>query len=179
MDAQSKLASTYQTGYVGVFEPDYAKAAKWYKKAAEQGDALSQVNLGEMYLKGEGVLKSWKRGVRWLRKAADQRYALGELKLAETLDSTNPEEALSWYRKAAAQGRRGAYNALAEKYYSGEGAPKDLVQAHMWYNLLFLGNGQWGVKGKEMREKIAKELTPEQLEKAEDMAIDWMEQHEQ
>jgi Sel1 repeat len=32
-----------------------AQAIKWYRKAAEQGDAVAQFNLGVMYAKGEGV----------------------------------------------------------------------------------------------------------------------------
>ena len=34
---------------------DYAEALKWYRLAAEQGDAASQDNLGKMYASGEGV----------------------------------------------------------------------------------------------------------------------------
>ena len=34
---------------------DYAEAIKWYRKAAEQGYASAQYNLGIMYDDGEGV----------------------------------------------------------------------------------------------------------------------------
>ncbi len=34
---------------------DYAQAAKWYRKAAEQGHAYAQFNLGYMYRFGQGV----------------------------------------------------------------------------------------------------------------------------
>ena len=34
---------------------DYAQAVKWYRKAAEQGYANAQFNLGLMYTKVEGV----------------------------------------------------------------------------------------------------------------------------
>jgi len=34
---------------------DYAEAVKWYRIAAEQGDAEAQAMLGIMYLNGEGV----------------------------------------------------------------------------------------------------------------------------
>ena len=32
-----------------------AEAVKWYRKAAEQGDANAQFNLGSMYVQGGGV----------------------------------------------------------------------------------------------------------------------------
>ena len=34
---------------------DYAKALKWYRRAADQGDADAQNNVGEMYHDGLGV----------------------------------------------------------------------------------------------------------------------------
>jgi len=34
---------------------DYKQAVKWYTKAAEQGDADAQYNLGLMYANGQGV----------------------------------------------------------------------------------------------------------------------------
>ena len=36
---------------------DSAEAAKWYRKAAEQGHANAQNNLGLMYMSGRGVAK--------------------------------------------------------------------------------------------------------------------------
>ena len=34
---------------------DYVEAVKWYRKAAEQGNAEAQYNLGVMYYKGKGI----------------------------------------------------------------------------------------------------------------------------
>ena len=34
---------------------DYAEAAKWYRKAADQGRAKAQLSLGMMYFVGKGV----------------------------------------------------------------------------------------------------------------------------
>jgi uncharacterized protein len=36
---------------------DYAEAVKWYRLAAEQGDAQAQNNLGVTYESGQGVLQ--------------------------------------------------------------------------------------------------------------------------
>ncbi len=43
----------YADGY-GVVTND-AEAARWYRLAAEQGNAKAQYNLGIMYVNGEGV----------------------------------------------------------------------------------------------------------------------------
>jgi len=47
-------------------------AAEWYKKAADQGHARAQYNLGVMYANGEGVEEDDKAAVKWLTKAAEQ-----------------------------------------------------------------------------------------------------------
>jgi hypothetical protein len=51
---------------------DSAEAVKWCRKAAEQGLAAAQNNLGDMYANGDGVPKDYAEAVKWYRKAADQ-----------------------------------------------------------------------------------------------------------
>ena len=50
----------------------YAQAAEWYRKAAEQGDAGAQFNLGHLYYDGQGVPQDYGEAVRWFRLAAAQ-----------------------------------------------------------------------------------------------------------
>ena len=50
---------------------DYAQAARWYLKAAQQNHALAQFNLGVMYASGQGVSRSDKEAEVWFGKAAD------------------------------------------------------------------------------------------------------------
>ena len=45
---------------------------KWYRKAAEQGNADGQFNLGACYRDGTGVGKDEAEAVKWYSKAADQ-----------------------------------------------------------------------------------------------------------
>ena len=51
---------------------NYSKAAKWLRKAADQGIASAQYNLGLMYANGNGVPKDYSEAEKWYRKAADQ-----------------------------------------------------------------------------------------------------------
>jgi len=41
-------------------------------KAAEQGDAMAQFNLGVMYDEGQGVARDDAKAVEWYTKAAEQ-----------------------------------------------------------------------------------------------------------
>ena len=63
---------------------DYGQAAIWYRRAADQGEAIAQVNLGEMYETGRGVTKDFAQAANWYRRAADKgdadaQYHLGQM----------------------------------------------------------------------------------------------------
>ena len=55
----------------GVLEDD-REAVKWTRKAAEQGGASAQNNLGVMYQNGEGVPKDYVKAYAWWIRAAAQ-----------------------------------------------------------------------------------------------------------
>ena len=54
---------------------DDAEAVRWYRLAAEQGDAIAQSNLGVMYATGRGVPQDDAEAVRWYRLSAEQGNA--------------------------------------------------------------------------------------------------------
>jgi TPR repeat protein len=62
------------------------KVARWYRKAADQGLAQAQYNLGVMFDQGCGVAQSDMEAVRWLRKAADQGDAQAQYNLGVMFD---------------------------------------------------------------------------------------------
>ena len=55
-------------------ETDSAKAAEWYRKAAEQGLDSAQYHLGRCYEGGHGVTKDLTKAAEWYQKAADKGY---------------------------------------------------------------------------------------------------------
>jgi len=59
---------------------------KWYRKAAEQGYAVGQSNLGFMYSNGYGVPKNDAEAIKWYRRAAKQGYAEAQYNLAIMYD---------------------------------------------------------------------------------------------
>jgi len=44
---------------------DYAEAHKWYQRAANQGYAKAQGNLGVMYVNGEAVAADYMEAYKW------------------------------------------------------------------------------------------------------------------
>jgi uncharacterized protein len=65
---------------------DYAEAVRWYRKAAEQGLANAQFNLGLMYAKGQGVPQDYAEAPMWLNLAASRTSGDVQQKSAETRD---------------------------------------------------------------------------------------------
>ena len=105
-EAQRLLGSMYRFYSKGLPQNN-AKAAHWLRKAAEQGDTVSQVQLGLMYdlwRHSEGVPLDYAKAVYWYRKAAEQGDACGQ------------------------------YH-LGGKYALGRGVPEDDVAAYAWLSL--------------------------------------------
>lgn len=63
--AQHILAMMYQSGELG-FWRKYQKAAFYFEKAAKQGNAEAQLNLGDLYMIGKGVAASVENGLFWI-----------------------------------------------------------------------------------------------------------------
>jgi uncharacterized protein len=132
-----------------------------------------------MYNEGMGAVQDYKEAVKWYTKAAEQgqaeaQYSLG-LMYSEGLGVTQDyKEAVNWYRKAAEQGYAKAQFNLGIMYDIGLGVTQDYKSAHMWYNIAAASGSSTAV---ESRDLIAKEMTPSQIEKAQDMAREWMAKH--
>ncbi|MDC0305257.1 sel1 repeat family protein [bacterium] len=73
---------------------DYAEAVKWYRKAAEQGDASAQVNLGWMYDKGKGVPQDYAKAYMFYNLAAAQGHKNAE-KNREQIGEAMPQEQIA------------------------------------------------------------------------------------
>ena len=61
---------------------DFQEAAKWYRKAADQGNAKAMVGLGFVFMNGYGVEKDYGEALTWFRKANDQNDGYALLRLA-------------------------------------------------------------------------------------------------
>jgi hypothetical protein len=102
-----KLGWKYSNGLA--VPKDYAKAAKLFHKAAEQGHAVAQHQLGTLYELGRGVPEDYKEALSWYRKAADQgnadsSFSVGLMYAAGMGVVQDDVEAEKWYRLSAAQG---------------------------------------------------------------------------
>ncbi len=67
-EAQNYVGEIYHKG-LGT-EPDYAKAAEWYEKAAAQGSKRAQINLGSLYESGLGVEQDVNKALNLYRQGS-------------------------------------------------------------------------------------------------------------
>jgi TPR repeat protein len=80
------------------------------------------------------------------------------------------KEAVRLYRLSAEQGDVDAQLKLGVSYGMGRGVLKDYALAHMWWSL----SGSNGNKeAAENRDIVETKMTPQQIEKAEEMARNW------
>jgi hypothetical protein len=109
-------AEALQKGNNAYERKDYAEAMRWYRKAAEQGNADAQFTIGLLYENGWGVAQDYAEAMRWFRKVADQGNAdaqdnIGGLYVKGWGVAQDYAEAMRWFRKAANQGNDDAqYN---------------------------------------------------------------------
>ena len=114
------------------------EAARWFRKAAEQGHAGAQDKLGGMYYIGHGFMEDHTEAARWFRKAAEQGYAEAQHMLGDMYSSgmglmKDYAEAATWWQKAAEQGHAGAQYKLGVIYNCGEGVVQDDTEAVRWF----------------------------------------------
>lgn len=108
--SSSATAETYlQLGNRNYIEGNYTEAVRYYRLAAQQGDADAQYNLGDCYYNGTGVTQDYEEAKKWFEKAAAQGN-----EAAKTLLSTLP---------ATVQVQNNEITLLTEKIVTQSGIP--------------------------------------------------------
>ena len=130
-EALYQKAEKYYYG-IGVRQ-DYADAAKFYRKAAEQGHAKAQNSLGYMYSLGQGVPQDNNEALKWYRLAAAGGIAIARERLdrlqaaAGIAAQTGTEHSTAGNESADELYRKG------RMYYCGQGVNLNYEEAAKWY----------------------------------------------
>ena len=116
--------------------------------------------------------QNYQEALKWYRLAAAQGDSQAQYNVAWMYFNGHGvtqdyQEALKWYRLAAAQGDSQAQYNLGSMYGNGQGVPPDYVRAHMWSNL---ASAVGIAEGTRNRDAAAMRMTPQQIQKAQDMA---------
>jgi TPR repeat protein len=138
---QGHVFSQYQlAGIYGKVDKELQLAAHWYRKPAEQGNAIAQVELGLMYHLGEAVEQSDKEALAWFRKAAEQgdtnayaQVAIGYMYLLGKGVKQSDRKAVAWFQKAVKQNLAEAQVYLGSMYLYGKGVEQSDKEAIKWF----------------------------------------------
>ena len=141
-------------------------------KLAEQGDAYSQHNLGNLYDHGWGIPENDKTAVMWYTRAAEQGHASAQANLGTMYaDGWGVQQdyktAVMWYTKAAEQGHARAQTVLGTMYANGEGVPENDVKAYVWVSMAKANGDE---VAKVIIDVFKTEMTKEQIAKAQKLA---------
>jgi len=84
---------------------DIKQAVEWYTRAAQQGLAMAQFNLGTLYSTGGGIPRDEAKAADWLERAANKGIAQAQFNLAILYEygrgvRLNAAKALHWYHQA-------------------------------------------------------------------------------
>ena len=134
MSAQIMLGALYSKG--GAVARNDKLAALWFERAANQGNAEAQYQLGNLYENSQ-LPKDYKAAANWYQKAAQQGSAKAQARLgvfyAEGMGvNKNTNEALLWSGKAALQGNLEAQFWLGLLYKLGDAIPQNDTLARGW-----------------------------------------------
>ena len=165
---------------------DYATVLKLLEPLVKEGNPDAKTTVGFMYRHGLGVPQDNTKAHELLLDAANQgnwqaQYNISSMYLKGLGVKQDPVEGAKWLERAAEQGLGQAQFMLGRMYSQGKELPPDYVRSYMWYslaasNVIFGKNLQTATTNE--RAKFAEvKMTPEQVSKAKELAIEWAAVH--
>jgi TPR repeat protein len=159
---------------------DTAQAIDWFRKAAAQGHAPAEFQMGQLHDFGLGVAQHDGEALAWYRKAAEHGSAAGQRVVGDFYQkgrgvTADPAEAARWYRRGADGDDIRAQYQLGEMYFSGTGVTRDYASAYLWFSIAAaqapLMDNRKGLL--ELRNIAAARMTPEAVAEAARRVAAW------
>ena len=165
-DALRQAAAMYEKG--DELPQNYAKAAKWYGKAADLSPEAG-VKLASMLIDGTGVPRDYEQALTLCQSAAKQNYAPGQFCVGYLHQRglgvpAAPKEAAKWYELASERRFPPAMMALADMYWKGKEVAVDRPRA---FCLLLLASQRGAPDAKTQAQSLWKEMSKNDLKRLE------------
>lgn len=135
--AQIALSKLYSGTLYGDFRRNYKKSFQWMEAAANQGNTDAEVEMAEMYIRGEVIPMNARKAKTWYEKAAakddlDGINGLARLYRYGSGVRKDQEKAFEYYQEASLQGHTRSQVGLGMAYRDARGVKKNLVYAYAW-----------------------------------------------
>lgn len=145
--------------------PDFLEV----KKAAEDGDAGAQFQVGKMYINGDGTGKDFDKGNEWLKKSAGQDHEKAAHRLGMVYRyghgvDVDYSESAKWFRQSAELGYMAGQSELGQMYRMGWGLETNAFEAYKWIRMAADRGNKTAISRKS---ELETNLTPEQIKTAE------------
>lgn len=176
IEAQFRVGAAYDYGKGA--PRDSAEAMKWYRKAADQGNAEAQNSVGS----GLQAEKRYEEARVWYEKASAQGHALATNNLAYLHDlglgvKQDRQKGFELYSRAADLGWAEAMWNIANMYGASQLGEKDMVNACVWAKRAqkFAGPYERQLQNHLVRvmPQLERMLSPEQVSSCYQQAESW------
>ena len=179
-------AQEFREVVVAYDQGDYVMAHLGFLSFAEQGDARAQFYLGRMFMDGEGVPQDYAEAAKWYWRAANQEDAAAQNNLGVMYEngegvSRDLEQAYMWFNLSAS--RLPASDKKMGKTYGLTGLPANTGNSFANRPFVPLGDKAASTTGRRVenrrekvvrnRDRVAAQLTPAALARAQRMAREW------
>jgi len=162
------LSADLQKGLDAFSEGDYATSLAECQPLAEEGNAQAQFCVGRLYANGFGVAMDDAQALKWYGLAAAAGHA-------EAQYSLGVMHANGWgvqMNEVPAAGYAPAQTALGFSYKHGAGVERDLVKAHVWFDIA-AQRGDYAAASE--REDLAEHMSEDDVFAARRSALQWLE----
>ncbi|GAB7023950.1 hypothetical protein JCM12178A_25090 [Salidesulfovibrio brasiliensis] len=120
--------------YIFSDHKDELMALKWCQLAADRGNDQAKINLGVMYMQGDGVEKDYKKALELFKEASCNDDGISTNNVGVVFYQRGKFlDALHWYRKAEKYGNSLASYNIGIMYLRGHGVPKSYFLAHKYF----------------------------------------------
>jgi|SRR5690554_1706933 len=175
-EAYYALGVLYRRG-IGV-DKDAGKWEEYMTEAGEQWLRPAMTDLLDTYRDGDpqvGIDQDEEKHLYWLEKTAEDGSAFSMLNMAITYRQglgveVDLEKSFAWIMRAVELDDLTAQRMAGEYFEKGMVVDGNLVKAYMLYDLA-------GTSGIEKRERVAKQMTDEQVEEAIARSWQWQLEH--
>jgi TPR repeat protein len=169
-----RVAGMYESGVD--LNRDMVEAIKWYRRAAEKGNAEAQVKLADRLSTAETMPRNYDEARSWCELAAAKDYAPGAYCLGRFYRiglgvSRDPQAAEKWFQKGAWLGDGHSMLQLGEMYQNGEGVKANRITAYTW--MLLALSCRDAEAGPEAR-SLQREMSKKEIERAQEKAAEFL-----
>jgi hypothetical protein len=114
---------------------NYDVAIRWFRKAADLGNAEAMMGISWIYGNGRGVPQDDAEALRWRKMSAEHGNAVAMWVVGADYEEGKvvPQdyaEAMRWYKKSAGIGNAEAMGRIGSLYADGLGVPRDLCRSY-------------------------------------------------